>query len=155
MKQFKDNQAQVWNLTLTLAQVRNLRGVLGLDLLNPQHYLQVLNSLTDRLAFTFLLVEPQAKELGVDADQFEERLYGESFSNEASLAFLEETELFFQKLGQKALASLAKRSIESMRSGQARLDEMMTTGQFDSLLDKAEAEMQQLLQPSGGTGSSN
>jgi hypothetical protein len=153
MKTFKDNQDQQWNLALTLGKVRQLREKLGLDLLNPNHYLQILSSLTDRLAFCFLLVEDQAKAIDVDADQFEERLYGDNVSTQASLAFLEETELFFQKLGQKALAALAKKSIQSMKSGQARIDEMMSTGQFDSLLDQAENEMQKMLQASVGSGS--
>ena len=39
-----------------LGKVRQLREKLGLDLLDSQHHLQVLNSLTDRLAFAFLLV---------------------------------------------------------------------------------------------------
>lgn len=153
MKSFKDNQGHTWNLSLTLGKVRQMREKLGLDLLNPTHYLQILNSLTDRLAFCFLLVEDQAKAIGIDVDGFEERLYGDTVSTDAGLAFLEETELFFQKLGQKALATLARKSIESMRSGQARIDEMITTGQFASLLDQAEAEMQKMLQLSGGSGS--
>jgi len=153
MKSFKDSQGQPWHLSLSLAKIRQMREKLGLDILNPTHYLQILNSLTDRLAFCFLLVEPQAKELQVDIDAFEERLYGDGVSTAASLAFLEETELFFQKLGQKALAALAKKSIESMKSGQARIDEMIATGQFDSLLDQAEEEMQKMLQVSAGSGS--
>jgi hypothetical protein len=155
MKTFKDNEGQIWNLSLTLGKTRKLREKLGLDLLNPNHYLQILNSLTDRLAFAFLLVEDQAKAIGVDADAFEERLYGDMFSTEASLAFLEETESFFLKLGQKALATLAKKSIQSMKSGQAKVDEMIASGQFDSLLDQAEAEMQKMFAANAGSGLSS
>jgi len=153
MKSFKDAEGQTWNLSLTLGKVRQLREKLGLDLLNPTHYLQVLNSLTDRLAFCFLLVEDQAKAIGVDADAFEERLYGPGVSTSASHAFLEETQNFFQKLGQTSMEALARKSIESMKSGQARIDEMISTGQFDSLLDKAEQEIQKMLQPNAGSGS--
>lgn len=153
MKSFKDAEGQTWNLSLTLGKVRQLREKLGLDLLNPSHYLQILNSLTDRLAFCFLLVEDQAKAIGVDADAFEERLYGPGVSTSASHAFLEETQNFFQKLGQTSMEALARKSIESMKAGQARIDEMITTGQFDSLLDRAEEEIQKMLQPSGGSGS--
>jgi hypothetical protein len=152
MKSFKDAEGQTWNLSLTLGKVRQLREKLGLDLLNPSHYLQILNSLTDRLAFCFLLVEDQAKVIGVDADSFEERLYGPGVSIAASHAFLEETQNFFQKLGQTSMEALARKSIESMKSGQARIDEMISTGQFDSMLDKAEEEIQKLLLPSGGNG---
>lgn len=155
MKSFKDNQGQQWNLALTLGKVRTLREKLGLDLLNPQHYLQILGSLTDRLAFVFLLVEPQANDIGIDVDEFEERLYGDGFATEAGTAFLLETELFFQKLGQKAMAGLAKSSIKSMAAGQAKLDEMLTSGQFDSLLNQAQGEIDRLMQLSGGNGSPN
>lgn len=153
MKTFTDNQGEIWNLTLSLAKIRKMRESLGLDILNPTHYLQIMSSLTDRLAFTFLMCEEQARRIEVSADQFEERLYGEGFANKASLAFLGETELFFQKLGQSAMASLAKKTIESMKAGQIRLDEMIASGQFDSLLNQAESEMENLLQQSDGVGS--
>ncbi|WP_345326841.1 hypothetical protein [Novipirellula rosea] len=95
----------------------------------------------------------------VDADQFEERLYDspqrDGVSTEASLAFIQETEDFFLKLGQKALAAIARKSIESMKSGKAKVDEMIASGQFDSLLQKAQDEMDALLPPSVGSGSSN
>jgi hypothetical protein len=155
MKTFTDNQGEIWNLTLSLAKIRKMRESLGLDILNPTHYLQIMSSLTDRLAFAYLLCEEQAKRIEVSIDQFEERLYGDGFANKASLAFLGETELFFQKLGQAAMASLAKRTIESMKAGQTRLDEMIASGQFDSLLNQAESEMASLLQPSDGAGSPN
>ena len=139
MKTFTDNRGEIWTLALTLGKTRKLREALGLDLLAPPNYLQILGSLTDRLAFVFLLVEDKAKEIGVDADAFEERLYGGDYATNASIAFLEETELFFQKLGQDAMSNLAKRSIASMSLGQERVSEMMKTGQFDSALDAAEA----------------
>lgn len=153
MKSFKDNQGQTWTLSLTLGKVRQLREKLGLDILNPQHYLQLLNSLTDRLAFCFLLVETQAKEIGVDADEFEERLYGDGISDIAGHAFLEETELFFQKLGQSGMEGLAKKSIASMKAGRARVTELIASGQFDSAFDKAQQEMEAMFQPADGSGS--
>lgn len=153
MKTFKDNMGQMWNLQLTLARTRVLREKLGLDLLNPQHYLQVCSSLTDRMAFVFLLCEEEARSMDISAEGFEERLYGDGFADQASIAFLAETEFFFQRLGQDAMAKLARRSIETMKAGQARLSEMLTSGQFDSLLDDAESEIQKLLQGSAGSGS--
>jgi hypothetical protein len=153
MKTFKDNQKQTWQINLTLQKVRSLREKLGLDLLNPQHYMQVLGSLTDRLAFVFLLVEDEAKKLGIDIDAFESRLYGDGVAQEVGIAFLAECELFFRKLGQEAMAELTKKSVASMRSGQTRLDEMMKTGQLDSLMDQADKEIQKMLPPSVGSGS--
>ncbi|WP_144057754.1 hypothetical protein [Novipirellula maiorica] len=163
MKTFSDNKGEIWTLSLTLQRTRKMRDVLGLDLLNPNHFLQVLNSLTDRMAFCFLLCEEKAKQLGIDADDYEERLYDtpqrDGVSAEASQALIQECEDFFLKLGQKALAAIARKSIESMKSGKERVDELMKTGQFDSLLQKAQDEMNAMmdsqLPPSVGSGSSN
>ena len=76
MSTFKDNMHQDWTVSLTLGKVRTLREKLGLDLLNPSHYLQVLSSLTDRMAFVFLLCEDQAKEFEVDAAKISHVRYG-------------------------------------------------------------------------------
>jgi hypothetical protein len=153
VKSFKDNQGQQWNLALSLTKIRRMREKLGLELLNPEHFLKVCTSVTDQMAFCFLLVEDQAKSLGLnDPDQFEERLYGEGVSTAACFALLEETELFSQKLGQKALAALAKKMIEIMKAGNANLDHMLATGQLDLLMDKAQEETLKKLQESGGNG---
>ena len=154
MKTFKDNEGQVWVLSLTLSKVRKIAGKLGLDLLNPQHYLQVLDSLTDRMAFVFLLCEHEAKSLDISVDQFEERLYGDGIANEASMAFLAECELLFRKLGQKPKAELTKRVISMMRELEAKEAEMQANGQADSMLDAAEAEIMGMLRlQSVGSGS--
>ena len=152
MKTFRDNMDQDWNISLTLGKVRLLRDKLGLDLLNPQHHLQVLNSLTDRLAFVFLLCEEQAKEYEIDVDQFEERLMGDGFADGASTAFLGELDVFFQRLGQAGLAKITQRSIKVMKTGQQRMAATIASGQFDSFLDTVENEMEKLLPESGGNG---
>lgn len=128
---------QQWNLQLTLGRVRKIREKIGLDVLNPRHYMQILDSLTDRLTFVCLLCEDQAREYEIDADEFEERLMGDGFSDAASLSFLEETKDFFLRLGQHGMARLAERSIQAMKSGQERLSRLLQTGHFDSLLDQA------------------
>jgi|GEM_PF-4219065 len=129
-----------------------MRESLGLDLLNPQHYFQILASLTDRLAFCFLLVETEAKVIGVNADEFEERLYGEGIADQASVAFLEETELFFQKLGQSGMANLAKVSMETMKLGQAKMNELIENGVIDSAIAQATMQMAELSVPRVGSG---
>lgn len=153
MKSFTDNLGQKWNLTLNLRDVRKLREPLGLDLFNPTHHLQVLSSLTDRIAFVFFLCESQAKEYEVDIDEFEERLYGEGFANAASDAFLEELADFYQRLGQEDQASLTRRSIRSMQKARSAMEHNRDSGAFSSVLDEAEKQMEDLLQLNGGDGS--
>ena len=153
MQSFKDNEGQTWNVALTIGKVRQLREKLGLDLLDTQHHLQVMNSLTDRLAFVFLLVEEQAKDRGIDAEELELRFYGEGVAASASISFLRELENFFQRLGQTVLARLTASSIEAMEKAQRRLDDLLKSGKVDSLLEQATKEMEEMMLGDDGNGS--
>ena len=104
------------------------------------------------MAFCFLMVEEEARRFGVNDDEFEERLYGDGIADSASVAFLEETELFFQKLGQSGMANLAKVSMETMRMGQAKMNELLANGVIDSAIAQATRQMEELSVPSGGNG---
>lgn len=153
MQSFKDAEGETWNIALTIGKVRQLREKLGLDLLDTQHHLQVMNSLTDRLAFVFLLVEEQAKLREVDAEELELRFYGEGVASAASLSFLRELENFFQRLGQTVQARLTKSSIEAMGKAQQRLDDLLKSGKVDSLLEQATKEMEEMMLGDDGNGS--
>lgn len=153
MKTFKDNMGQVWTFQLSLGKVRKIREQIGLDVLNPRHYMQILDSLTDRLTYVCLLCEKQAKEFEVGVDEFEERLMGDGFSDAASNALLEETKDFFLKLGQRGMARLAEKSIESLRLGQERIQRLIKTGHFDSLLTGEENQIPTESPSSDGSGS--
>ena len=153
MKKFKDNLGQEWVLSLNLGKVRKFRDRIGLDLLHPQHHLQVLQSKTDRLTFVFMLCEEQSKKYEVNVDEFEERLYGEGFADAASDAFLEDLADFYQRLGEDGLAGMTVRSLATMRKARKRLVKMMKTGEFTSVLDRAESQMETMLQDEGGNGS--
>lgn len=153
MQSFKDNEGQTWNVSLTIGKVRQLREKLGLDLLDTQHHLQVMNSLTDRLAFVFLLVEEQAKDRGIDAEALELRFYGEGVASAASMSFLKELESFFQRLGQTVQARLTASSIEAMGKAQQRLEDLLKSGKVDSLLEQATKEMEEMMLGDDGNGS--
>jgi len=152
MQSFKDAEGRSWNIALTIGKVRQLREKLGLDLLDTQHHLQVINSLTDRLAFVFLLVEDQAKDDGLSAEELEIRFYGEGIASAASIAFLKELENFFQRLGQTVLARLTASSIEAMNKAQVRLDDLLKSGKVDSLLEEATKEMEKMMLGEDGNG---
>ena len=153
MQSFKDAEGETWNIALTIGKVRQLREKLGLDLLDTQHHLQVMNSLTDRLAFVFLLVEEQAKLREIDAEELELRFYGEGVASAASLSFLRELENFFQRLGQTVQARLTESSIEAMGKAQQRLDDLLKSGKVDSLLEQATTEMEEMMLGDDGNGS--
>lgn len=152
MQSFKDAEGRSWNIALTIGKVRQLREKLGLDLLDTQHHLQVINSLTDRLAFVFLLVEDQAKDDGLSPEELELRFYGEGIASAASIAFLKELENFFQRLGQTVLARLTASSIEAMNKAQVRLDDLLKSGKVDSLLEEATKEMERMMLGEDGNG---
>lgn len=156
MSKFKDNMGQQWSLSLTIGKVRQLRDSLGFDLLNPNDHMQVISSLTERITFAFLLCEEQAKKLEVDADAFEVRLHGDGFMEAASDAFLEELDAFCQRVGQTALAKLTRNTLEQQKAGRVRLQEMLNSGQIDSLLEEVNQSFTTLLsQESTGTPSSD
>ena len=155
MQSFKDNEGTAWNIALTLGKVRQLREKLGLDLLDSQHHLQVLNSLTDRLAFVFLLVEEQAKERDIDAEALELRLCGDGIATSASVAFCEELASFFQRFGQQVQARLTRTSIQTMERANQRLAELIDSGKVDSMLKDATKEMEAMMLGSDGSGLSS
>ena len=153
MHSFKDNEGTTWNIALTIGKVRQLREKLGLDLLDSQHHLQVLNSLTDRLAFVFLLVEEQAKDRKVNAEELEQRLCGKGIATAASVAFCEELESFFHRFDQGVQARLTRTSIETMQKANARLAELIDSGQVDSMLNDATKELETMMLANDGSGS--
>lgn len=153
METFKDNEGQKWTISLSLAKTRRLREKLGQDLLNPNDLLNVLQSITDQLAFVFLLIEEQAKELEVSADDFEERLQGEGIATGASYALLSEVENFSLKYDQPAIAKIVRNSMETRKLARGRLDDMLASGQFDSVMKRSLDEMAAALGESGGSNS--
>lgn len=130
MQTFKDSEGAVWSLSLTIGKIRQMKEILNLDLLNHNHFLKMLESLTDRLSFVYLLCKSQADERKLNIDEFEERLYGENVSYDASDAFLKECESFFQKLGTRGQQALAEMALKSMAAGRANTAQLIDSGQF-------------------------
>ena len=141
MSYFTDNQGETWQLNLTIRKVKKLSEALGLDLLNPVHYMTVTSSITERLTFVFMLCEEQAKARDIDEDGFEERLYGENVSHEASQAFLEATKDFFTRMGQPQMSKLAQNSMAAMESGRSQLLEMESDGSLEQTIEKMMASL--------------
>lgn len=143
---FTDNQGTTWTLHLTHAKVLQLAKALGLDALNPQHHLAILDSLTQRLAFVALLCEDEAKKANIGPDEFEGRLYmvdGDptNFSLEASRAFLEELADFFQRLGQTPMAKLTRKAIEVQSEALETTSALLENGTIDSLLEMSQIRL--------------
>ena len=119
------------------------------------YYRESLEGFSECMKFVLLLVEEQAKDKGLDADELEMRFYGDGVATEASICFLRELENFFQRLGQTVQSRLTKSSIEAMGKARSRLDEMLQNGKVDSLLAEATKEMEEMMAGNDGSGSSN
>ncbi|WP_436714965.1 hypothetical protein U8335_19575 [Roseiconus lacunae] len=141
MGTFRDNMNQEWTLTLTMGRIRKLSSRLGIDLMNPEQLCQLSSSLTDRMAFVFLLCEDQAREYEIDADEFEERLSGDGFVDAASDALMATVVDYLRRFGQGQLAKLAQKQLEVMQLARGRLNVLVESGEFDNLLNQAAAEV--------------
>ena len=105
MRQFTDTKERVWEVELNVRQMKRVRDVLGIDLVNVIQAGKdgtVATDTLDRVAndpillvdILWVLCEGQAKAAGVTDDDFGSSLAGDSISD-ATRAFLDELVDFF------------------------------------------------------------
>lgn len=105
MRNFKDNQGRSWQIALNVYEMKRIRAILGIDLVNVITLSKdgaVKVDLVDRIAndpcllvdILWVLVETKAKELGVSDVDFGRSLAGAAIE-EATKAFLDELVDFF------------------------------------------------------------
>ena len=114
-----------------------------------------MQSLTERIAYVFVLCQDQATELEIDEDEFEARLMGDDICDGASDALLEELTDFFLRCGQKAKARLTAKHLASLKRGRETVDRLIETGQIDSALDQEAENLIRKLLGILGDGSPN
>ena len=98
-RQFTDNKGEKWTISITLWKTRYVRERLPLDIFNPNDWTELMTCLGSRFAYVWWLLQDQAKELNVDAEEFERRLYGGTYLLDASAEFQAELADFFRRLG--------------------------------------------------------
>lgn len=122
MKQFTDTKGRVWDVELNVRQMKRVRDVLGVDLVNVIQAGKdgaVATDTLDRVAndpiilvdILWVLCEEQAKAAGVTDADFGSSLAGDSIS-EATRAFLDELVDFFpgaRRLFLKKAVDLARK----------------------------------------------
>ena len=122
MRQFTDTKERVWDVELNVRQMKRVRDVLGIDLVNVIQAGKdgaVATDTLDRVAndpillvdILWVLCEGQAKLAGVTDDDFGSSLAGDSIS-EATRAFLDELVDFFpgaRRLFLKKAVDLARK----------------------------------------------
>lgn len=154
MKMFKDNAGRTWTVSVTVASIKRVRDLCGVDLLDIVQSGKSDDGLIARLAtdpvllcnVVYALCQPEAAAAGVSDEQFGEAMGGDALDG-ATTALLEDLVAFFpsarrQVLG-KALAKL--RAVED-RAAKLALDRL------DS--PEIEAELARILESSGGPASS-
>ena len=122
MRQFTDTKERVWDVELNVRQMKRVRDVLGIDLVNVIQAVRdgtVATDTLDRVAndpillvdILWVLCEGQAKAAGVTVDDFGSSLAGDSISD-ATRAFLDELVDFFpgaRRLYLKKAVDLARK----------------------------------------------
>ena len=154
MKTFTDNKDRVWEVELNIRQMKRVRDVLGIDLVNVISANKDGTVSTDTLErvandpillvdILWVLCEGQAKTAGVTDDVFGSSLAGDSIS-EATRAFLDELVDFFPG---------ARRAILKKAVGLARRYEEENAAALEKALESPEFEerMKTLLNPRGGS----
>lgn len=144
MRQFTDTKERVWDVELNVRQMKRVRDVLGIDLVNVIQAGKdgaVATDTLDRVAndpillvdILWVLCEGQAKAAGVTDDDFGSSLAGDSISD-ATRAFLDELVDFFpgaRRLFLKKAVDLA-RKYETENA--AMLEKALNSPEFEERL---------------------
>ena len=144
MRNFKDNRGRSWQIALNVYEMKRVRSVLGVDLVNvialgKDGKVQV--DLIDRIAndpcllvdILWVLVEAEAKEQGVSDVDFGSSLAGAAIE-EATKAFLDELVDFFpgaRRLFLKKAVEVSRQYAEEMT---AVLERTLADPEFEKRL---------------------
>jgi len=149
MKTFKDSLDRTWTLALTVASVKRVRNLLGVDLLSLQDGTPPLITrlgtdvclLCDVL---FVLVKPDADRAEVTDEQFGQSLGGGAILDGQQALYAELID-FFHQLGRTELAVAVEKQGEIIRlatqSAATRMRKLDVKGQVDRAMAKADAEI--------------
>ena len=147
MRNFKDNRGRSWQIALNVYEMKRVRAILGVDLVNvialgKDGKVQV--DLIDRIAndpcllvdILWVLVEAEAKEQGVSDVDFGSSLAGAAIE-EATKAFLDELVDFFpgaRRLFLKKAVEVSRQYAEEMT---AVLEKTLADPEFERRLKES------------------
>lgn len=146
MKTFADSEGRKWNLSLTIAAAKRVRGLLGVNLLDldqgdPPLLTRLGTDVMLLVDVVFCLVKPQADAEGISDEQFGAALGGEAVLA-AQTAFYEELVDFFRQCGRGHLARAAEKQVEIMaaatEAGERRIDAVDAGAVVAELVGKQE-----------------
>ena len=129
MRTFTDSMGRSWSLEITVATLKRVRAVAGVDLIEAAG-----GTLLDRLVadpvllgdVLYACVKPQADERKITDEDFGRSLAGDAIDH-ATTALLEEFVAFFpsprRRVLERALAKLAGWRAEALSAAEARLND--------------------------------
>ena len=152
MKSFKDNAGRTWTISIHVAAVKKLRGLLGIDLYSLvddrfQGLAKLLGDPVSLVDVIFVLCKEEADKLGVSDEDFGRDMAGDAILL-ASEAFVEELTDFFPD--PRVRAGLKKVIQASMRMRDSLMTQM--EHQIDSI--DPEDEARKLIESSGSSPAS-
>lgn len=140
MKQFKDALERTWSITVTVASIKAVRDVTGVDL--SRIFSDQSKSLFDDVAVfatvLWVLVERQAIERGVDEARFAEGLLGDVWDS-ATDALLQEVIDFFPSGRRKIFQATKDKATVEAKLLEAKALKMIDSMSFDSALKSPES----------------
>jgi hypothetical protein len=141
MPQFTDLKGQVWNIEITIADVKRLRNRMDLDVLaiTGDKREEVIERLADPITMfdvLYVTVEPQAQKLGINDEEFGLRV-GMELIEKASVLWWEALVNFSPPTRREALRTIVN---AGRRVGQAmdrKMTQIMESGEFARAIDEA------------------
>jgi hypothetical protein len=130
MKTFKDNAGRTWTLSIDVAALKRVRGVVGVDLLklmddDPPLIARLATDIVLLCDVVYALAKPQADALGVTDEEFGAALGGDAISCMHE-AFYDELVSFFLSLGRKdivkAVSAQRRLILQGIKAAEMQID---------------------------------
>ena len=139
MKMFTDNEGRDWEVKITVATIKRVRDLIGVDIYQAVGAEMLTELITDPVKLVDILyavLKPQADERGVSDEQFGESLGGDAVAD-ATQAFLEELVEFFPKPKRALLARVLEKSKELDEKGMVMMGKILDHPDLDIAMDQA------------------
>lgn len=134
---WQDNSGRTWNCKIAISDVIRLKGSTGFDLLNPEHFKEMLQDILKQIETIAELLRPQWEENGLKYNEFVDLMteYEGRFELVQS-AFSAAVENFSLSIGRKAIGELMHRTLLTMRQLEERALMNVKSDKMQKALDK-------------------
>jgi len=160
MPLFKDELGRGWEISITILDVRRLRELAKIDIMDSDSLSMLFDSEEAQYETIWYLIEPQAKTHGVDEVAFAKIFTAHYVA--ASAALVEAIKLFFRSTGRMETVTLIEKILLASQKLRAVASKNLNSDRFEQVLEKLVTDeearitkvMDQALDPSTTTASS-